>query len=94
MTFQEKMEREGYFEVRQMKNDEWISLFKMNYTYGLHVGMDEDGYRGRYCYERQIDAIIAAKEYEGVGDPVGLWIKYKGKGGERLGPGAKGEKHE
>lgn len=89
MTFQEEMEQNGYKFVKLMKNGEWLGIVGMNFTYGMCIGIDEHGYRGRYCYEHAIDAIIAAKEYEGVGDPSGMWIKYKGEGGERLGPGAK-----
>lgn len=89
MTFQERMEREGYLSLKLMKNGEWVGVMRMNFTFGVFVGMDEDGYRGRYCYERQIDAMFAAKEYEGIGDPPGPWIKYKGSDGQRLGPGAK-----
>jgi len=89
MTFKEAMEQEGYREVRQMKNGEGTGILKMNYTYGLHVGLNELGYRGRYCYQYKKDAIEAILSYEGEGDPIGPWIKYKGSDGERLGPGAK-----
>jgi hypothetical protein len=86
---QKQFEDDGYIGIRQMNNGEWIAILRMNYTWGLHVGMTKTGYKGRYCYERQIDAMTAARVYEGVEDPSGPWIKYKGEDGERMGPGAK-----
>jgi hypothetical protein len=86
---QKLLEREGYIGIRQITNGEWIGIMRMNYTYGLCVGMDESGYKGRYCYERILDAMTAARVYEGEGDPIGPWIKYKGEDEERMGPGAK-----
>jgi len=90
MTFKEEMEEEGYISVTQAKNGVWVALMSFMYTYSLCVGLDSSGYKGRYCYEYFTDAMIALLRYSGEGDPEGPWIKYKGEGGERLGPGAKG----
>jgi hypothetical protein len=56
------------------------------FTTGLVVGLDRIGYDGRYCYESHADAISALKDWHGVGDPSGGWIKYKGVGGDRSNP--------
>lgn len=71
---------------------EWAGVMPMLYTTGLFVGLNEWGYRLRYCYEKYGDARAALFEWDGSGDPPGPWIKAKGdKGGDRNGPGAKGE---
>lgn len=83
-----KFENMGYRHVKQMKNEEWIGILSQFFTHALCVGLDEFGYKRRYCYEFSMQAIIAAKEYEGENDPSGPWIKVKGEGEERMGPGA------
>ena len=88
---QQFLEDQGYTHVRQMENGEWIGVSRFIYTYGLCIGLDQFGYARRYCYEFSIHAIIAAKEYKGEGDPSGPWIKQKGEGIERLGPGVKND---
>ena len=87
---QKILEDEGYMCVRRMKNGEWIGVSMQIYTCGLCVGLNEHEYKRRYCYEKLRYALIAASQYEGEGDPIGPWIKVKGEGGERMGPGAKG----
>jgi hypothetical protein len=58
------------------------------YTVALMVGLDEMGYRYRYCYPTYMDATLALHTWDGKGDPPGPWIKLKGHpAGERLGPG-------
>lgn len=86
----ELLEKNGYTYVRQMKNGEWVGIAPMLYTWGLFVGMDEFGYKRRYCYEKFEDVMKAAVSYEGEGDPIGDWIKVKEENDERMGPGAKG----
>jgi hypothetical protein len=80
--------RRYYSSVRRLPSGELAGLSRMAYTTGLVVGLDDTGYRGRYCYERTCDAQDALDGWTGEGDPSGPWIKYKGTGGERLGPGA------
>jgi hypothetical protein len=61
----------------------------MIYTASLIVGLNEEGYRYRYCYPTLFDALEALRVWDGTGDPPGPWIKLKGHpDGERLGPGA------
>jgi len=89
MSIQEFLEEQGYIGVRQCSNGVWIGVSQQLYTCALCVGLDEFGYDRRYCYEYSVQAIKAAQEYSGEGDPSGMWIKRKGKGGEALGPGVK-----
>jgi hypothetical protein len=90
---QKILEESGYMCVRQINNGEWIGVSIQIYTCGLCVGLDEFGYKRRYCYEKLKDALVAAEVYEGEGDPDGPWIKVKGEDGERMGPGAKDNKY-
>lgn len=77
----------GYSSPRLLPTGEWAGLLRMIFTYALVVGIDEIGYRTRYCYARQTNAEMALEIWDGTGDPPGPWIKKKG-GEEKLGPGA------
>lgn len=57
------------------------------YTGALMVGLHGGGYVGRYCYATLGEAVVALAAWDGTSDPGGAWLKYKGTGGERLGPG-------
>lgn len=91
MVTEQFLREQGYTHVRLMNNGEWIGCIKLLYTVALYVGLGEWGYRTRYCYENIGEIMQALLEYEGEGDPPGNWIKEKGEGGERLGPGARGD---
>lgn len=78
----------GYKNVRVLPDGQVIGTMKMMFTCGLMIGMDESGVAARYCYENESDAAVAARTWDGTGDPPGPWIKYKGPPEERLGPGA------
>lgn len=82
--------RRYYTSVRRLPSGELAGITKMAYTFGLVVGLDDTGYRGRYCYELACEAQEALDAWDGDGDPSGPWLKYKGHGGERLGPGLDG----
>jgi len=82
------LQGEGYECVRQLPDGRLVGTMGQLFTTGLFVGLDRSGYQERYCYERRADAAEACATWDGTGDPPGPWVKYKGKGGERLGPGA------
>lgn len=73
----------GYWNIKIL-NGKICALERFIFTTGLVVGLDEFGKQGRYCYEDKASAEAAIEEWDGIGDPPGPWIKYKGKGGERL----------
>ena len=77
---------QGYFEVRQVEGRGYCALMRMMFTIGLFVGMDKYGYLGRYCYPDLRSALDAMREWDGMNDPPGPWIKYKGMGGDRINP--------
>jgi hypothetical protein len=78
----------GYSNARIVPKHGVCGLNLFLFTVGVIVGIDELGYAGQYCYENLAEATIALDEWTGEGDPPGPWIKYKGHGEERLGPGA------
>jgi hypothetical protein len=65
----------------------------MMFTVGIAV-MDADQWYARWCYDKRIEALKALTDWDGMGDPGGPWIKYKGRGGERHGPGSTAEVRE
>lgn len=79
---------EGYYEPRELPTGDVIGVRQMVVTFGLFVGITEDGYRYRYCYELAEDALTALRTWDGIGDAPGPWIKRKGLGVDQLGPGA------
>ena len=49
-------------------NGEIVALGKFIFTTGIMVGMDETGYKHRYCYHTQIEAEIGLLSWIGSGD--------------------------
>lgn len=82
-----KLSLEGYRDCRRLPNGEVIGVMPQLFTFGLFVGLDEYGYKRRFCYESASDANYALAQWDGSGDPPGPWIKEKPS--DRLGPGAK-----
>lgn len=80
------LEREGYFDLKEVPGRGICGLRKFMFTWGLLWGLDESGYRGRWCYDNLAEPITALRIWDGIGDPKYKWIKYKGEGGERSGP--------
>lgn len=83
---QQTLVSEGYYQIKEVPNRGICGLYDFLFTVGLVFGMDEYGYRGRWCYKTREEASIALKYWDGDGDPLGNWIKYKGEGGERSNP--------
>lgn len=76
----------GYTHIKVMQDDTLCAIQRQLYTVAIVVGIDREGYRRRYCYEREYDAREALVQWDGNGDPSGPWIKEKPS--DRLGPGA------
>lgn len=75
----------GYRLMRKVSTGEVIGVRQMIYTWGLFVGLNDCGYRTRFCYPDAVSAAFACVQWDGVGDPPGPWIKQKG-GVERPNP--------
>lgn len=77
----------GYQLARRLPTGEVAAIMSMIFTVGLFVGLDETGYRTRFCFPTFTDAALALLEWNGEGDPPGNWIKAKGApGGDRMNP--------
>lgn len=78
----EKLEsdKEGYYEFTVIPGKGLCAIRGFIYTVGLVIGLDETGYKERYCYPNEyvMDAVIALKNWNGEGYPPGNWIKRKG----------------
>ena len=86
-------QRQGYRQLRRLPSGEIAGISRLLYTTALFVGIDGTGYRLRYCYENDLHALEALKQWDGTGDPPGPWIKAKGRGidgkqRDDIGPGA------
>ena len=81
---------ETYNPRRYLPSGELAGIYDMFMTAALVVGITDRGasYKCRYCYEHRQDAESALMEWNGEGDPPGPWIKRKGGGPDKLGPGA------
>lgn len=77
------LEINGYFLARELPGRGVVALQRFAFTVGLVYGISEHFYEGRWCYARLADAVEAITSWDGVDDPPGEWIKYKGVGGER-----------
>jgi hypothetical protein len=82
----EDLEKEGYYNLREIEGRGFCGLMKFIFTTGLVIGMNEIGYYGRYCYSSESEALEALTQWDGENDPPGNWIKYKGFGGDRSNP--------
>ncbi len=61
-------------------------LQSLMFTAGLVVGLKDNGYERRYCFEHMHEAANALQEWDGSGHPPGPWIKCKGPGIDMLNP--------
>lgn len=74
-----ELEELGYRPVRRLHSGEIAGVMGMAYTVGLFVGLDNSGYRTRFCYPNRSTAEEALKGWDGYKDPPGPWIKEKGR---------------
>lgn len=77
------LEAEGYSRLRKVEGRGICGIMRFAFTWGLIYGIDETGYRGRWCYDNAIEPVVYLETWDGKEDPLGNWIKYKGEGGER-----------
>jgi len=77
------LENEGYCHLTEIEGRGICAVYKFMFTFAIVYGIDEHGYRGRWCYSGSIEPAVALRQWNGIGDPLGNWIKYKGEGGER-----------
>lgn len=73
---------DNYVAVREVPTQGVCALGPLAFTTGLFCGLQEWGYKYRYCYADVIDALAAIETWDGTGHPEGPWIVRKGKGGD------------
>jgi hypothetical protein len=73
----DRAEKLGYTDVKMLSNGEFAGVMPMILTVGLFIGIGPISYRTRYCYPDLLSARAAIREWDGVGDPPGPWIKQK-----------------
>lgn len=71
--------RDDYSELRQL-GSVLCGLGQFMLTTGLVVGLTDEGYSHRYCYQRRDDAAAPLAAWGGLGHPSVPWIKCKGVG--------------
>jgi hypothetical protein len=76
----------GYTDLCTLRGGVLCGLYPFMFTTGLVVGLTEQGYERRYCYEYAVDARAALQAWNGSGHPGGPWIKCKGPGIDLLNP--------
>ncbi len=82
MTIDE-LQAEGYWNLREVPGRGICGTYRFMFTFGVCWGIDNSGYRGRWCFATRQEAETALADWDGEGDPPGSWLKYKGEGGER-----------
>ena len=90
--FIEEMKKEGIINTRWLSEERgYIGLSEYVFTIGVVFGIDRTGYAGRWCFPKEIyqEAIVSFFEWDGLDDPKGDWVKYKGKNGEYSNPNIK-----
>jgi hypothetical protein len=78
LNYVNELEFPDYAHLREVPGRGLCGLHRFIFTTGLVVGITREGYIGRYCYSSWQDAHSALKKWDGVNDPDGDWIKYKG----------------
>lgn len=87
LRFIEKMSSENKFiGIKYIEGRGYCGLLRYMFTFGIVYGIDATGYSGRWCYpvDCVTECVNAFNKWDGVGDPDGPWIKYKGAPCERL----------
>ena len=78
----------GHFMAKRTKYGGIVALKKMVFTYALlnHVPLNyfDEQYVDRYCYPCLDVADQAFFEWEGIGEPLDGWVRYKGISGDRF----------
>jgi len=85
VEFEAFLASQGYVQLRVL-GMAVCGLRRFNFTTGLVVGLNFEGYERRYCYEHAADALAALATWDGQGHPGGPWIKCKGAGIDLLNP--------
>jgi hypothetical protein len=75
----ESLKLEGYTDLQE-RDGILMGIYRFMFTWGLMVGLNEDGYDRRYCYKTKVEVLKALEEWCPLQEPhpSGNWIKCKG----------------
>ena len=76
--FIKMLEGHGYRNVRRLPTGEWAGNMRFMFTVAIVTGLDDVGYRCRWCYGSMNEAHAALILWDGQGNPPGRWLKQKG----------------
>jgi hypothetical protein len=87
-VLKEQLENDGFKCLKVIEGRGICGLNIFIFTIGLCFNIDSFGWGGRYCYPHAdaMDAFMAITAWDGKEDPLGKWIKYKGRDGEYSNP--------
>lgn len=78
----------GYEYTRRLADGRIIGIARMRLSMAIHIstGIVGESYRYLYNLDHTQDAINDVQNWDGTGDPPGLWVKKKGKDFDILNP--------
>lgn len=86
---------QGYRLMTRLHNRGMCCIQKMLYAWTICVGVDMSGMKGRFFFEDEKEAEFAIRNWrDGLVDPPGNWIKYKGEKGEYMNPNYRGDEDD
>lgn len=68
MTLEQILTSNGYMNVRCI-NGLWCGVHRYIFTVGVCYGLDETGYRGRFCFSTYQNAALFLKDWDGETPP-------------------------
>jgi hypothetical protein len=80
--FDQYLKEAGYSLPVPVANNRWLAVQRQAYTTGLFLIDDGDlaGYRCRWCFASDSQAVASLLTWDAEGDdPGGPWIKQKGR---------------
>ena len=69
-------------DFREVPEKGLCAIHRFIFTFGIVTNLNEISYAHKWCFDTKEEALIALKHWDGKGDPLGLWKKYKGENGE------------
>ena len=77
-------ERDGSLVSRLLDDGRELTVYPQIFTTRLCIGDPElNVYDDAWCYHHPFDALVAAAEWDGEGDPPGPWHRHIGSGRRR-----------
>jgi hypothetical protein len=86
------LHKQGYSFMKRLHNRGMCGVQKMIFNWTICVGMDYSGVTGRFFFDDGVEAQFSLRNWrDGLVDPPGNWIKYKGEKGEYMNPNYKSD---